>query len=140
MSTGAVSWGSLSVLSSQPTATQIKMSLKDALEVAATTSPFIMLCMLDPTQWPPLSCSRHVAADGDLLMQGDAVFHFAQCLAHRQCNTLGHKLRCLLACLRSLLMGNSDMKYMSCSNDKDESPACLVHSFCSHIGKQAFAA
>ncbi len=120
MSTGAVSWGSLSVFRSQPTATQMKMSLKDALEVAATTSPVIMLCMLDPTQWPPLSCSRHVAANGDLLRQRDAMFHFAQCLTHRQCNTLGHRLHCLLNCLRSLMLGNSDMKRMSCSNDKDE--------------------
>ena len=46
--TGAVSLGNLLVFSSQPTATQMKMSLKEALEVAATTSPVIMLCTLDP--------------------------------------------------------------------------------------------
>lgn len=40
--------GSLLVFNSQPTATQMKMSLNDALDVAATTSPVIMLCMLDP--------------------------------------------------------------------------------------------
>ena len=50
MRTDAVSFGSLSVLSSQPTATQMKMSLKEALDVAATTSPVIMLCILDPVQ------------------------------------------------------------------------------------------
>jgi len=140
VSTGAVSRGSLSVFSSQPTATQMKMSLKDALEVAATTSPVIMLCMLDPTQLPPLSCSGYVAAVGNLLRQRDAMLQFAQCLTHRQCNTLGHGLHCLLACLRSLMLENLDMERMSCSNDKDESSACLVHSSCLHIGKHNFAA
>lgn len=48
VSTGAVSLGSLLVFNSQPTATQMKMSLNEALDVAATTSPVIMLCMLDP--------------------------------------------------------------------------------------------
>lgn len=129
MSTGAVSWGSLSVFSSQPTATQMKMSLKDALEVAATTSPVIMLCMLDPMQLPPLACSRHVAADGDAFRQHDAMFHFAQCLTHRQCNTLGHRLHCLLACLRRLMLANTDMKRMSCSNDKGERSACWRTAF-----------
>lgn len=46
VSTGAVSLGSLLVFNSQPTATQMKMSLNEALEVAATTSPVIMPCML----------------------------------------------------------------------------------------------
>ena len=48
VSTGAVSLGSLLVFNSQPTATQMKISLNEALDVAATTSPVIMLCMLDP--------------------------------------------------------------------------------------------
>ena len=56
VSTGAVSLGSLLVLNSQPTATQMKMSLNEALDVAATTSPVIMLCMLDPRTGKDKSC------------------------------------------------------------------------------------
>ena len=52
VSTEAVSLGSLLVFRSQPTATHMKMSLNEALEVAATTSPVIMLCTLCPAQGP----------------------------------------------------------------------------------------
>ena len=58
VSTGAVSFGSLLVFNSQPTATQMKMSLKEALDVAATTSPVIMLCMLDPETDSKVSSSK----------------------------------------------------------------------------------
>ena len=46
--TGAVALGSLPVFSIHPTVAHMKMSLKDAPEVAANTSPSKACCTLEP--------------------------------------------------------------------------------------------